>query len=74
MGVFEMIVLIVLIGTGSSIVMQWLKNKEKMMDLQGGEAGVQTLSRITELEKRVQVLEKIATDKSARLRDEIDNL
>ena len=74
MGVFEMIVLIVLIGTGSGIVMQWLKNKEKKMDVHGGEAGVQTLSRITELEKRVQVLEKIATDKSARLRDEIDNL
>jgi len=73
MGVFDMIVAVTLAGIISGIIFERMKSKERI-----------TLARLNSddgndnkyaaLEERVRVLERIATDKSARLKDEIDAL
>jgi len=70
MHVFEFVLLILIIGTFGSALNRWLKNKntEKVFDTSKSD------ERIDALEKRVQVLERIATDKSEQLKEEINNL
>ncbi|GEQ98563.1 hypothetical protein JCM17844_22000 [Iodidimonas gelatinilytica] len=77
MGVFEMVVLIVLIATVGEIVKNRAKTKTRMEDLEKRlkELGVaDQLKRVDDLEQRVRTLERIATDKRSRLHDEIDAL
>ena len=86
MHVFEMVVLIVLIGAIASIVTKHLDRKGKSAaDLfglggddplglgLGGDKGV-SLERLEKLEERVAVLEKIITDRNYDLKDEFDRL
>jgi len=52
----------------------WLKTRAKEAESKSADLDDQAKSKIAELEKRVQVLERIATDKGARLKEEIDAL
>lgn len=77
MGVFEMVVLIVLIATIGEV----LKHRSKMRGRMDGlekrleELGVaKQLRRVDELEERVRTLERIATDRAHRLDREIGAL
>ncbi|GAK34482.1 MULTISPECIES: hypothetical protein [Iodidimonas] len=77
MGVFEMVVLIVLIATIGEVLKNRNKTKNRMQDLESRlkELGVaDQLQRIDQLEERVRTLERIATDKGARLSAAIDGL
>ncbi|MFQ5348552.1 MAG: hypothetical protein ACE5ED_12075 [Rhodothalassiaceae bacterium] len=77
MGVFEMVVLVVLIGTIGSIYKYRLKSGHRIADLeeQLRNLGIaDQLARIDALEERVRTLERIATDRGEKLRREIDAL
>ena len=77
MTVFEMVFGIVLVTTIAGIYKHHTKHKRaKTPD---GEAVDRAdydskVERIKELEERIKVLERIVTDKSARVADEIDRL
>lgn len=77
MGVFEMVVLVVLICTIGEVFNNRHKtrNKIKNLEAQLDELGVsRQLKRVDELEERMRTLERIVTDKKHRLKDEIDAL
>ncbi len=77
MDVFQMIVLIVLIGTIGSIFKHRAQSRHRLHELeeQLRKMGVaDQLARIETLEERVRTLERIVTDQSDRLRREIDAL
>ena len=78
-----MIVGVVLIGTAASIISKWIAAKHGYeIDDGDGERMIKskpvedpmTAKRIEALEKRVRVLERIATDEGARLASEIEAL
>jgi len=71
-GVFDMIAFVVLIVMVSVVIMVSVSARSKNLRAKGGNA--ETDKRIQALEERVRVLEKLATDRSARLREEIDAL
>ncbi|GAB4573640.1 MAG: hypothetical protein Tsb008_08690 [Rhodothalassiaceae bacterium] len=76
-GVFEMIVLVVLIATIGEVMSGRSKTRDKMADLEKRlkELGVaDQLKRVDHLEERVRTLERIVTDRKRRLSDEIDSL
>ena len=90
MTLWSMIVWVVALSVLGGIVMQYLKGKEKGVDYDldilaeklglsdgGGYSKKKLqpyLDRIDQLEERVKVLERIATDKGRNLADEIDDL
>jgi len=84
MQVFEMVVLIVAIGVIGGIISDYLKRKtviEKAAMADGMGVDGQTkkkldiyLRKFEDMEKRIQVLERIATDKGRDLANEIDSL
>ncbi|WP_138379303.1 hypothetical protein [Luteithermobacter gelatinilyticus] len=89
MGVFEMVVLIVLISVIGGIIGKWIKARESGarfdLDELAHDLGLDDgyydkkklqpyLDRIEKLEERVRVLERIVTDKSHNLSQEIDKL
>jgi hypothetical protein len=62
---------------GSLIVRPWLRHREKQMEIEArmvAEKAAQYAAHTERLERRVQVLERIATDKGVALSDEIDRL
>lgn len=72
MGLWEMIVAVVALGVVAQVIRAYFKSNE-----QGGassEEAAKQIERIRGLEKRIEVLEKIATDKRINLKDEIDQL
>lgn len=76
-----MVVGLVLIGTIGTMVNKWIAAKHGYEIDEDGEKMVKivkddpkTLARIDALEKRVRVLERIATDDGARLASEIEAL
>lgn len=72
--VMIMVITIVAITTAASVVTRWLKVREKEAENKGVSLSDDQEKKIKELEERVQTLERIATDKSERLRAEIDGL
>lgn len=72
MNVFGMVVAIVALSMGTSIILKYLKLREKQIT--ANENGSEADDRYKALEERVRVLEKIATDKSHKLSEEIDAL
>ncbi|MEM8798536.1 MAG: hypothetical protein AAGF15_00510 [Pseudomonadota bacterium] len=80
MGIWFWVIVVgipVFMGVSSEMWSKWLKHKEKEMALREKTAGVpmtETLARLERVEQRLQVLERIMTDKSGRLADEIDSL
>ncbi len=79
MHVFEMVVLIVAISVVGGIIMKYIErkptdiSKDSLNDMMQGMDTVY-MEKFRALEQRVQVLERIATDKGVTLASEIDNL
>ncbi len=60
-----------------STIKAWFKHKKEVLVLQSemtAEKAVQYAAKTDRLEQRVQVLERLLTDKSTHLADEIKNL
>lgn len=72
MSVFTMVVLIVAIVTIGRIYDNQQKAKRRISD--GGTENRRLEAEITRLNERIAVLERLATDPSKRLADEIDSL
>ena len=70
----EMIVAIVFVSIVGSIVSRAIKSKERIAIARAEGSAEKGSSLYTELEERVQVLERIVTDKRERLKEEIDAL
>ncbi|WP_321396438.1 hypothetical protein [Emcibacter sp.] len=89
MNVFEMIVIIVVVTAIAGVLKHWTRGRNSETDRDYSDImsdlGLEEdyyskkqiqphLERIRKLEERVQVLERIATDKGSNLAREIDNL
>ena len=70
----EMLVAIVFIAIVGSIVSRAIKSKERIAIARSNGDDAEQNRNYAALEARVQVLERLVTDKSARLKDEIDAL
>ena len=70
MDVFTMVVVIVVIGCVTSSIDNWVKHKAKAEKntAQDGEI-VRLRAEISDLQTRMQVMEKLATDDDSRLRE-----
>jgi LytS/YehU family sensor histidine kinase len=67
----------VIAGVGSDMFKRWLKHRERMADAltaETAERAAQYAAKTERLEQRVAVLERLLTDRSTRLADEIDRL
>ncbi len=75
MQVFETVVLIVAISCAAGIINNYLKQKSGGRQTRDLEARLeQRLARLETLEKRVQVLEKIVTDRNYDLKRQLNDL
>lgn len=73
MNVFEMVIVIVLIGTTAGVVREYLRHK-RSADSVSQETLDDALDRIDDLEERVRVLERVVTDDRYELNRQIDDL
>ena len=67
----------VIFGVGGDMFKRWLKHKEKMVDAlnaQAAEKAAQYATHIQRLEDRVQVLERIVTDRGYDIATQIEAL
>ncbi len=69
-----MVVVIVALAMGFAAFKEWTKVRAKEANAKATNLDNAATARIAELEERVKVLERIATDKSSRLGEEIDAL
>jgi hypothetical protein len=78
LGFFMIVVgLPVILGIGSSMFKRWLDHKEAMrmvLTEQTAERAAQYAAKTERLEQRVAVLERILTDRSTHLGEEIERL
>jgi len=74
MTVYTMVVAIVGIVMCMSAFKHWANMKTKAAEAKSAGLDGEAQSKIQDLEDRVRVLERIATDKGARLKEEIDAL
>ena len=73
MEVFTMVVWIVAIACTAGVAEKWLKNRRLELEArQGGDESV--YAELDQLRERVEVLEKIVTDRRYDLSQEIDRL
>lgn len=72
MSLWDMIAMVVLVSVIGGFLMQRTKSREKIEIARLKSSGSD--DRIAELEERVRVLERLATDKRERLKEEIDAL
>ncbi len=73
--VFEMVVLIVFIVFGAGVLNNYLKSRVGGKQLEAIEKELESrLATIDKLEKRIQVLEKIVTDRHYDAKRELDEL
>ena len=70
-GVFLMVVLIVLISCGAGVATKYLQLRQRQLKAHGDD-GVR--EELEEMKERIEVLEKIVTDRKFRLSDEIADL
>lgn len=71
MGVFEMVVLIVVVCVGAGVAETWMKTRSKQANVKVDAA---MEAKMKALEARVEVLEELVTDGKHRLRAEFDAL
>jgi hypothetical protein len=72
MELFKWIAVIAIAGITANLIRDWIRAKEvKPTDLSDVEA---RLAKLEELQKRVETLEAIVTDKGYDLKSKIDNL
>lgn len=67
----------VVLGVGSEMFKQWLKHKERTttaLNAQAAEKAAQYAAHTERLEQRVQVLERIITDRGVAVAEEIERL
>ncbi|MBL4790417.1 MAG: hypothetical protein JKY60_15710 [Kordiimonadaceae bacterium] len=69
-----MVIVIVAIVFGSGLMKSWLSTRQKEAATRTHSLDGEAKAKIADLEERIQVLERIATDKGVRLKDEIDAL
>lgn len=69
MGVFEFVVIIVFISVVGSMYSSWLKHQRKQRERSPADE-----ERLTRLEERVRVLERIVTDSGYELRRQFRDL
>ncbi len=65
------------VAIGANVACKWIKLKEKQLDAvssETAEKAAQYAAKTERLEQRVAVLERIITDRSAALSEEIDRL
>ena len=72
MDVFEMVVVIVIVSCIAGVTNRYIKMKHAQTEQYLPDEG--TVDRMSELENRIQVLEKIVTDNKYNLEQEIDQL
>ena len=72
MGITEMVVVIVIVSCLAGVANRYLKIKHAQTGHHSPDE--ETSDRLSELENRVQVLEKIITDNKYNLEQEIDQL
>lgn len=75
--VFIVIGLPILLGVGSGVIKQWLRLRERQLELQAAqtaEKAAQYAAHTDRLEQRMRVLERIVTDKGIVVADEIERL
>jgi aspartokinase len=72
MGITEMVVVIVVVSCLAGVTNRYLKMKHAQTGQYSPDE--ETSDRLSELEERVQVLEKIITDNKYNLEQEIDQL
>jgi hypothetical protein len=67
----------VMLGVGSEMLKTWVRHKERMteaLSAQTAEKAAQYAAQTERLEQRVQVLERIVTDRGIAVSDEIERL
>ena len=69
-----MVVMIVALVMCGEAIKHWSKAKAKEANARSAGLNDDAKKQIADLEERVRVLERIATDKGSRLREEIDAL
>ncbi len=75
MDVFTMVAIIVVAGCLAGIVTTWLETRAKEVEHGAGQADIDRMNaEIEKLQDRVRILEKLATDEEARLREQISRL
>lgn len=76
--VFPFVVLTIpILAIVAGVAKKWLRLKEKQLDaasIEAAEKAAQYVAKTERLEQRVAVLERILTDRSTHLADEIDRL
>jgi len=70
----EMVVAIVFISIIGGIISSFIKSRERVAIARAGGQDNEQSKNYVGLEARVQVLERLATDKRERLKEEIDAL
>ena len=71
MDVFTFIILVVLIGCGSGVVNNYMRNQRNKTKVTIDEDAQQEL---VELRERIEILEKIVTDEKYQLQRDLDHL
>ncbi len=71
MDVFTFVVIIVIIGCGSGVLNNYLKNRREEAQIDIDDGAYQELENLRE---RIEVLERIITDEKYHLKKELDQL
>lgn len=75
--IFMVIIIPVTLGVGSDLIKRWLDHREKQLALmaeRSAEKAARYAEKVEGLEARMQVLERIATDRGQQLAMEIEGL
>ncbi len=71
MDVFTFVIIVVLIGCGSGVINNYMKNQRNRTKVTVDEDAQQELA---ELRERIEILEKIVTDEKYQLQRDLDHL
>lgn len=71
MDVFTFVIIVVLIGCGSGVINNYMKNQRNRTNVTVDEDAQQELA---ELRERIEILEKIVTDEKYQLQRDLDHL
>ncbi len=72
LGVFEMVVLVTLIGCATGVISKYLATERKTTRSMKSEEFDDALDRIEKLKDRIQVLENVVTDEHRKLAREFN--
>lgn len=73
MDVFTFVIIVVIIGCGSGVVNNYLKNQRERT-LMSGEEDEAVYQEVAVLRERIEVLEKIVTDEKYQLERDLNRL